>query len=334
MRVLLCPDKFRGTTTAREAAGAMADGARDAGWDAVVVPLADGGEGTLEALGGPTRLTLVTGPLGEPVEAAWRLDDDGAVIEMAKASGLALAGGATGNDPLAATTRGTGELIAAALDAGAHRVVVGVGGSATTDGGLGAVEILAPYAPLDGSRGYTVMVACDVTTGFLDAARLFGPQKGADAAQVDALSRRLCALADEYERFGVDVRQLAGAGAAGGLAGGLAALGASLRAGFDVVAEAVGLRSTMAGVDHVLTGEGLLDRQSFDGKVVGGVLSLARELGVRCTVVAGDVDRTAVPAGVDAHSLVEAHGRELALTRTIALLRDAAHGSLTRRTAL
>jgi glycerate kinase len=130
VRLLAAPDKFRGTLSAVEAARAMAAGAAAAGWDAAELPLADGGEGTLDALGGANRTTVVSGPLGEAVEAGWRLDDGVAVVEMARASGLDLAGGRESNDPLDATTRGTGQLIAAALDGGASRVLVGVGGSA------------------------------------------------------------------------------------------------------------------------------------------------------------------------------------------------------------
>src|SRR5205823_3062176 len=147
------------------------------------LPLADGGEGTLDALGGANRLSRVTGPLGEPVEAEWRLGHGDAVIEMARASGLTLAGGRERNDPLAATARGTGELIAAAIAAGAERILVAVGGSATTDGGLGAVEALG-WEPFRTE----VEVACDVRTPFLEAARVFGPQKGADPAQVEELT--------------------------------------------------------------------------------------------------------------------------------------------------
>ena len=194
---------------------------REAGWQPVTIPLADGGEGTLEALGGPTETSVVTGPLGAPVEAAWRLADGQAVVEMARASGLQLAGGKEGNDPLAATSRGTGELIAAALDRGARRVIVGVGGSACTDGGRGAVEALEHLAPLDGSRGYRVEVAYDVATVFLDAPRVFGPQKGASPADVEVLTERLRALAQDYrDRFGVDVLGLPGSGPPAGSAAG------------------------------------------------------------------------------------------------------------------
>src|SRR5260221_868652 len=156
MHMLACPDKFRGTLSAREAAAAIAAGARRAGWEAVEMPLADGGEGTLDVLGGANRTTVVTGPLGDPVEASWRLEDGVALIEAAQACGLTLAGGAEGNDPLAATSRGVGELIAAAIAEGAERIVVAVGGVASTDGGADAV------AALGGRLAVPTEVACDV----------------------------------------------------------------------------------------------------------------------------------------------------------------------------
>lgn len=288
MHLLAAPDKFRGTVSAAEAAAAMGAGARARGWTCTEMALADGGEGTLEALGGPTRASTVTGPLAEPVEAVWRLVNGVAVIETARASGLLLAGGRERNDPLRATTRGTGELIKAALDLGARRVIVGVGGSASTDGGAGAVDVLDAYRPLDGSRGTEILVACDVRTLFLDAGRAFGPQKGATSEQAIALSRRLGALALHYEcRYGVDVTRIVGAGAAGGLAGGLAALGAVLVGGFDLVAQEVGLVDALKRSDFVVTGEGRLDAESFNGKVVGGVTNLAAKLGVEAHVIAG-----------------------------------------------
>jgi glycerate kinase len=290
LSALVCPDKFKGTLTAADASAAMTEGLRRAGFDDVAsLPLADGGEGTLDALvaarGGSRRKVSVTGPLGDPVDAEWALLPGGvAVVEMAQASGLALAPRV--RDPLRASTRGPGELIAAAIRAGARRVIVGVGGSATTDGGLAALEALG------WSFGAVpVTVACDVTTPFLDAAKVFAPQKGATDAQVQLLSRRLASLAEQYQqRTGVDVRTLSGAGAAGGLAGGLAAIGAEIEPGFDVVANAVGLDRALEGVDLVVTGEGRLDITSFAGKVVGGVLEWAADAGApHVAVIAGQV---------------------------------------------
>ena len=166
----------RGPRRARQVAAAISEAARQANWSATERPLADGGEGTVEAFGGANRRTTVTGPLGATVEAAWRLDGERAVIEMAEASGLVLVGGREQNDPLGATTYGTGELIAAAVAAGARRVLVGVGGSATTDGGLGAVEALGWRSFRE--LGATVEVACDVGTCFVDAARVSRPRRG------------------------------------------------------------------------------------------------------------------------------------------------------------
>jgi len=303
--VVCCPDKFRGSLTSGEAADALAAGVERAGRPAVRLPLADGGEGTLDVLcpsPDARRLARVAGPLGEPVEAEWGHRGDTAVVEMARASGLALVAGR--NDPLRASTHGTGELLRAALDAGARRAIVAVGGSATTDGGLGALEAL----DFD-LRGADVVVACDVTTTFVDAARVFGPQKGAAPDDVAELERRLEGLADRYrDARGVDVRQLPGAGAAGGLAGGLAAYGARLVPGAPLVADIVGLREALQGASLVLTGEGRLDATSFAGKVVGHVLNDARALGVPASVVAGDAEREALPDGVRCLTLVELGG--------------------------
>jgi glycerate kinase len=300
---LVCPDKFRGTLTAAGAAEALArglDAAEVPGaspaspgtlrFDEVRrLPLADGGEGTLDALlasqGGSRRRATVTGPLGDPVEAEWGLLPDGTgVVESARASGLALVDGP--NDPLAATSRGTGELIRGAVRGGAKRILVAVGGSAMTDGGLGAVDALGWSL-----KGLDVTVACDVTTPFVDAARVFGPQKGATAAQVALLTRRLERLAEVYrQRTGCDVTALQHAGAAGGLAGGLAALGARLEPGFEVVARAAGFEAALEGVDLVVTGEGRFDRTSLEGKVTGSVLEWAASEGVLFrAVVAGQV---------------------------------------------
>jgi glycerate kinase len=240
MRLLAAPDKFRGTLTASAAAAAIAGGAERAGWSVVQLPLADGGEGTLDVLGGANRRTVVSGPLGEPVEAEWRFEEDGtALIEAALACGLTLAGGPERNDPLAATSRGVGELIAAAAAEGAERIVVAVGGVASTDGGVGATEAVPQplFVPLE--------VACDVDARFLDAADVFSPQKGATPEQVRILRERLGKLV---------VPDVPGAGAAGGLAGGLAAIGARLVPGFDLVARRLGFADRLAEADLVVTG--------------------------------------------------------------------------------
>lgn len=290
-RAVLAPDKLRGTLSASQAADALAGAARASGWAADPCPLSDGGEGFLEVLaevGGPVRTTTVTGPLGAPIEAAWRFGGELAVIESALASGLQLAGGPARNRPLDATSRGTGELIAAALESGARRLLVGMGGSAMTDGGAAAVEVLEARGGLVGAD---VVVACDVQAPFVQAAAQFGPQKGAGPEEVTALGRRLEELAVRYgDRYGVDVRTMPGAGAAGGLAGGLAALGARLVPGFALVAEAVGLERRLTSADAVVTAEGRLDASSWTGKVVGGVAEAASRRGIRVVVVAGSVE--------------------------------------------
>jgi glycerate kinase len=281
-------------------------------------PLADGGEGTLDAFGGPNRRTTVTGPLGDPVDAAWRLSGGRAVIEMARASGLSLVGGADGNDPLEATTAGTGELIAKAVEAGAREIIVGLGGSATTDGGLGALRALPAPSRL---RGVDLVVACDVETRFADAAQVFGPQKGATAAQTRLLTARLERLVDVYRsEHGADVADVAGGGAAGGLAGGLVAAGARLESGAALIADAVDLYDKIESADLVVTGEGRVDATSFDGKVVGAVIELAAAAECDVLVIGGRIDDDARQRlddlGVAWLDLVAAHGETTAMTAT------------------
>ena len=320
MRVVAAADKFRGTATAREVVIAIGRAVEACGGVCDLVPLADGGEGTLDVLGGANRSTTVTGPLGDPVVAGWRLVDRVAVIEMARASGLSLVGGPEGNDAIAAATHGTGELIAAALDAGARRVIVALGGSATTDGGLGALRAVWPTHRL---KGVELVGACDVRTLFVDAAEVFAPQKGATPAQVALLRRRLERLADLYrDEYGVDVRELIGSGAAGGLGGALAAIGAELVGGFEVVADEIGLAERIDGADLVVTGEGILDQQSFEGKVVGGVTAMALGAGVPVLAVAGEVLDGAAER-VEAVSLVERFGRDDAMWATTACIEEA-----------
>ena len=327
VRVLAAPDKFRGTASAGEIADAIAAAVSSASGSCDRAPMADGGEGTLDALGGPNRTSVVTGPLGEPVTAPWRLSRGVAVIEMALASGLAVAGGATANDPVNATTSGTGELIAEAVSAGAHRVLVAVGGSATTDGGLGALEALPSLARMSGVE---MVVACDVRTAFVDAAAVYGPQKGASPAQVELLARRLRRLAQIYERdFGVDVTALEGAGAAGGLAGGLAARGASLVNGFEVVADEIDLPERILDAEVVVTGEGRYDITSLQGKVVGGVAQLAAQAGVPALAVVGSADPGATaPDGLEVVDLTARFGSDRARTETCGCVRTAVSEAL------
>lgn len=327
--VLAAPDKFRGTLSASGVAAGLGRVVSRSGWAFDACPLSDGGEGfaeVLSVLGGEERATRVTGPLGDPVVARWRLALPLAVLESAAASGLALVGGAEANRPLEATTRGTGELVLAAVSAGAERMLLGVGGSATTDGGRGAVEAIVTAGGLGHAQ---LVVACDVDITFVDAAERFGPQKGAGPTEVKVLRRRLETLAEDYRsRYGVDVAALPGAGAAGGLAGGLAAVGARLVPGFELVADAVGLEGRMRRARLVLTGEGRLDAASWTGKVVGGVVAMAARVGVPVVVVAGVADEAGVAGatarGVRVVSLAGRYGLDRSLSQTAACLEDAA----------
>ena len=318
-RLVAAPDKFKGTASAGEIAAAVCRAAEAAGWNGEAMPMADGGEGTLDTLGGANRHTVVTNPLGDPARAGWRLSGGTAVIEMAQASGLELVGGAAGNDALAASTYGTGELIEAAVERGARRIIVGVGGSATTDGGFGALRALLPGHRL---RGVELIVACDVRTLFCDASDVFGPQKGATPAEVRLLRRRLERLVGMYAtEHGVDVSGMPGAGAGGGLAGGLVALGGRIVEGFDVVAEETCLAERLEGADLVVTGEGRLDAESFNGKVVGGVSATADRLGVPVVAVAGEVEEGA-PGPVPVLSLTERFGPERSRADTAACVQE------------
>ncbi|WP_022926044.1 glycerate kinase [Serinicoccus marinus] len=334
--VLIAPDKFRGSLTAPEVVAAARSGAQAAGWDVIGMPMADGGEGMLDAFGGANRTSAVTGPLGTPVEAQWRLGDDGvAVIESAAASGLVLAGGKEGNDPVGATSAGTGELVAQAVRDGATRVIVGLGGSAMSDGGRGAVE--AARAVLDGQtpaeRGVELLAACDVQTPFVEAAQVFGPQKGASGDQVVELTGRLFELQGRYvEEFGVDVSTTPGAGAAGGLGGGMLVLGGSLVPGLRLVAEQVGLADAVARADAIVTGEGALDAESFNGKVVGGVVDEAEPYGIPVIVVAGVVREDAPAArlaGLRVVDLSATYGAAASWTDTADCLERAVTEQLT-----
>lgn len=329
MRVLAAADKFKGTATAAQVCAAIGHACWDLGIDCVEMPMADGGEGTLQVLGGANRTTVVTGPLGTPVHAQWRMHRGVAVIEMAQASGLTLAGGPEHNDPMNATTQGTGELIDCALNEGAKKIIVCLGGSATTDGGLGAMRAISTPARL---RAVDFLVACDVDTLFTDAAKVFAPQKGATPAQVAMLTQRLQQLAQRYENdFGVDVSDLPGAGAAGGLAGALAALGATVMPGFDIVAEEVGFDDAIRNTDLVITGEGLFDDTSFDGKVVGSVWDYATEAGTKVTAIVGDIDEAMdeqLRARLHVVSLVDTFGIEKSNSEVLRCIEMAARDLL------
>ena len=324
MRVLAAADKFKGTATAAQVCAAIGHACWALNIDCTEIPMADGGEGTLDVLGGANRTTLVTGPLGQPVEAAWRLHRGVAVIEMARASGLTLAGGPENNDALNATTQGVGELIDSALNEGAKKIIVCLGGSATTDGGLGALRAISTPARL---RAVEFLVACDVDTLFVDAAKVFAPQKGATPAQVNMLTGRLEQLAQRYEsEYGINVARIPGSGAAGGLAGGLAALGAKLIPGFDIVAEENGFDEAVKEHDLVITGEGLFDDTSFDGKVVGSVLDYATEANTKVMAIVGDIDDamdTELRAELETISITEMFGHEMAMQQVLRCIEDA-----------
>jgi glycerate kinase len=222
-----------------------------------------------------------------------------------------------------------GELLAAALAEGARRIVVGVGGSATTDGGSGALEALHAAGVVDAFRGADVRVCCDVTTPFTDAARVFAPQKGADAAAVARLTERLARVRREYvAEYGVDPEPLPGSGAAGGLAGGLAVLNARLVGGADLIADEVGLDAALSRADLVITGEGLLDETSLAGKVVAAGTRRARAAGVPAVVIAGDAVAGVRPEDARVVTLLERVGRARAFGDTVAALVEVATGVL------
>ena len=313
MRVLAAPDKFRGSLTALEVTNAIEKAVKRSGGISVGAPMADGGEGTLEVLGGPNRTTTVTGPSGVPVEAEWRLTGITAVIEVARTSGLLLAGGPETNNPLEATTKGTGELIRCALEQGAKRIIVGLGGSASTDGGLGALKAMGPLARY---KGIELIAACDVRTEFLSSANSFAAQKGATSPEVKFLNRRLQRLTQVYEEeYGVSVDEIPRAGAAGGLAGGLFVAGAKLVDGFDFIAQEIGLDEMILESDMVITGEGHLDATSFEGKVVSGVCRYAAATLTPVFVIAGAIS-SEVAEKVECVSLVETFGKERAFSET------------------
>jgi glycerate kinase len=317
--VLVAPDSFKGTLAAAEVADAIAQGLRAAGREAAVMPVADGGEGTLAALapalGLERRVVRVSDPLGREIAAEFAVGEDTAVVETAAASGLGLVEPSE-RDAMAAGTRGTGQLVAAAAQAGVKRILVAVGGSATTDGGRGAIEAIRSSGGLGGAK---LVILCDVRTPFEQAARVFGPQKGASPDEVTRLSRRLQQLARSYPR---DPRGVPFTGAAGGLSGGLwAEFGAQLVPGAAFVLDEIGFDTRMREARAVITGEGRLDFQSLAGKAVAEVATRCRQAGVPCHAVVGQLDldlfsrrildlQQVVEAGTPA--ALELAGRELA----------------------
>ena len=290
-RLLIAPDSFKGTLRAPQVAAAVGRGVERAGMEPPdLCPVADGGEGTLEALllalGGETGGAEVRDPLGRPVQAGFALIEDGgtAIVEVAEASGLGRVA-EDERDAEAGSTHGTGELIAAAVEAGAQVVLVAAGGSATTDGGAGAIEALHEHG---GLRGAKLVVLCDVRTPFERAARVFGPQKGADAEAVARLEQRLASLAQTLPK---DPRGVAMTGAAGGLAGGLwAAFGARLEPGAPFVLDVLETDERMRASRAVIVGEGRLDETTLAGKVPGELAVRARQAGVPCHAVCGRND--------------------------------------------
>ncbi|WP_075183193.1 glycerate kinase [Pantoea sp. 1.19] len=326
MKIVIAPDSYKESLSAMQVASAIEAGFRDIFPDAhyVKIPLADGGEGTVDAMiaaTGGRRVTLtVTGPLGEPVNAFYGLSGDNACafIEMAAASGLEQVAPAR-RDPLRATSWGTGELIRDALDNGVGQIIIGIGGSATNDGGAGMVQALGarlldaagrPLAPggaalaqldrIDLSefdprvRRCRIEVACDVShplTGEQGASAVFGPQKGATPAQVSQLDAALTHYAAVIQRdLATSVLEVPGGGAAGGMGAGLYAFcAAELRRGIDIVTEALGLASQLAKADLVITGEGRIDSQSVHGKVPVGVAQLAKQHGKPVIGIAGSL---------------------------------------------
>lgn len=349
-RVVICPDAFKGTATALEVAGALREGWLSAlpADDVRLAPMADGGEGTLDAMQAATPGAIrhevrVEGPVGEPRRASWvELPDATAVVELADTSGIALLDALAGLD---AHTRGLGQAIRAALDAGVERLLIAVGGSASTDGGTGQLVALGarlldadrrPIAP--GARGLLELASADLLDlpplppggaivltdvrspliGAAGAAAVFGPQKGLSPEQIPCVDAALAHLA---MLLGVDPA-LPGSGAAGGAAAGLLAWGAELTAGAPAVARAVGLPALIADADVVITGEGRYDAQSAEGKVVSQVEELAASSGARLAIAAGSLDAE-LPEGALGVSLTDLAGREAAMAHPIPVLVEA-----------
>ncbi|MEA2674561.1 MAG: glycerate 2-kinase [Chloroflexota bacterium] len=318
LRVVIAPDSFKGSLTSVEVALALAEGWRAArpSDELLLAPLADGGEGTLVAIaaagGWEWRTTAATDPIGRPVMARWLRSTDGrrAVVELAEASGLSRLAPPE-RDPIGASTHGTGEVLSAVLDAGITSITLGIGGSATSDGGAGLLRALGAsigpghvdLAGLDPRlASVELRIACDVSNPLLGprgAAATYGPQKGATPDDVAALDASLARYADRLAAAsGRDERETPGAGAAGGTAFGLLSVAASFRSlqlvpGVEVVMAETGLRDKLVGAELVITGEGRIDSQTAYGKTALGVAQLARTAGVACIAVGGGID----PAG-------------------------------------
>lgn len=324
MRVLIAPDAFKGTLTAMQVATAIGEGATAAGAEAERCPVADGGEGTLEALAGPLSLREhtvdVLDALGRRARAAIGISPDGtAVIETAAAIGIAQLR-PDELDPLNASSAGAGELISHALAAGAERLLVAVGGSATVDGGRGALAAIGDLSELARQQ---VEVLCDVETSFERAAAVYGPQKGASPAGVEVLAQRLDAMAAALPR---DPRGVPRTGAAGGLSGALWAHGATLCGGAERVLDLLGLDAKLAEADLLITGEGCLDAQTAEGKLVAVLASRARMHGVPAVAVVGRLDADAATVrSIGLHDAITA-GDPQSLARAGHQIAKAWHG--------
>ena len=295
-KIVIACDSYKGCLSSSQVADAAAKGVTEVFPDCEITKLAvaDGGEGTVEALvttlGGHIEWTKVSDPLGRPVKAAYGIAGDLAIIESAAACGLTLLTKEERN-PLITTTKGLGELILAAIDKGCRRFLIGLGGSATNDGGMGMVGV---PGFLEKTRGVEFTVACDVDTPYIGkngASRVFGPQKGASAQDVEVLEERLRGYALKImEDTGIDVSNMAGAGAAGGLGGAFRAyLGAELKRGVDLVLDQIDFDSAIVGADLVITGEGCSDYQTLKGKTAAGVLERAKRKGIPVMLVSGAI---------------------------------------------
>lgn len=344
-RILVAPDKFRDSLTATQAAEAIARGSRAAGAFVDICPVADGGEGTLDTLTSLMSSSVIgvisRGPMGVPVRAHVGVMEDGTgIVELAQSSGLNLVETAK-RSPLQATTHGTGECIKAALARGAKRLVVGLGGSATMDAGIGmarslgvgfydrhgkpvreGIEALEQTALVDLAgldrrlAGVDVLAACDVMLPLKGSAHAFGPQKGATAREIDRVEDALARFAGVFaEQTGIQIDGVPGGGAAGGTGAMLHALGARLESGASVVLEAISFRERMAGIDLVITGEGTLDQTSLAGKAAGIVASYAEEAGIPVVALVG-ANRLDQGPFKEVRSLEEHFGGDLREART------------------
>lgn len=295
-KIVIACDSYKGCLSSSQVADAAAKGVTEVYPDCEIVRLAvaDGGEGTVDALvetlGGHLECAEVSDPLGRPVKAAYGIAGDLAIIESAAACGLTLLTKEERN-PLITTTKGLGELILAAIDKGCRRFLIGLGGSATNDGGMG---MISADGFLERARGMKFTVACDVDTPYIGAhgaSRVFGPQKGASEEDVEILEERLRGYALKILKdTGIDVSDMAGAGAAGGLGGAFRAyLGAELKRGVDLVLDQIGFDSIIDGADLVITGEGCSDYQTLKGKTAAGVLERAKRKGIPVMLVSGAI---------------------------------------------